>query len=194
MTHPSAEPYVTFEDFVAAEQDSETKHEWLDGVVYAMGGGTLEHSRLAGRMTAILSSKLAGRCTILTSDAMVYVRETDFATYPDASVVCGAMDVQRVLRNKKVIGEALTNPTILVEVLSESTESYDRGEKFAHYMRLASLREYVLVSQGEPYVEVFRRDGDEWVLRTAMAGQMLELTSQGIQIAVDAIYADPRKP
>jgi Uma2 family endonuclease len=189
MTHPSAEPYVTFEDFVAAEQDSETKHEWLDGVVYAMGGGTLEHSRLAGRMTAILSSKLAGRCTILTSDAMVYVRETDFATYPDASVVCGAMDVQRVLRNKKVIGEALTNPTILVEVLSESTESYDRGEKFAHYMRLASLREYVLVSQGEQRVEVFRRPKrrGRWEHELARAGETITLG--GEEVAVDEIYA-----
>ncbi len=184
------QPYVTFEDFVATELDNETKHEWLDGVVYAMAGGSIEHGRLATNMTAALRAKLAGRCTVLSSDVMVYVRETHLATYPDGSVVCGPIDVQRVVRNGKVIGEAITNPSILVEVLSESTESYDRGEKFAHCIRLASLREYVLVSQKEPRIEVFRRpDGrGHWEREVACRGETIIVG--GESIAVDEIYAD----
>jgi Uma2 family endonuclease len=185
---PSAQPYVTFEDFVASERDSEVKHEWLDGVVYAMAGGSVEHGRLATNMTAAPRAKLAGRCTVLSSDVMVYVRDTNLATYPDGSVACGPMDVQQVVRNGKVIGEALTNPSLLIEVLSESTEAYDRGEKFAHYMRLSSLREYVLVSQTERRIEVFRRPEGRghWAREVARGGE--SVTLGGERIAVDEIY------
>src|SRR5690606_3098241 len=104
----------------------------------------------------------------------------------DAVVVCGPN------RFSELDANAVTNPTVIVEVLSPSTEASDRGEKWRHYQRIPSLREYVLVSQGEPYIEVFRREGDEWVLRSATAGQLLELPSQGVQIPVDAIYVDPQ--
>jgi Uma2 family endonuclease len=186
---PSPQPYVSFEEFVASERDSETKHEWLDGVVYAMAGGTVEHGRLATNTTAALRAKLAGTCTVYSSDVMVYVRETNLATYPDGSVVCGPVDVQRVLRNGKVIGEAITNPTLVVEVLSDSTEIYDRGEKLAHYMRLPSLKEYVLVSQSERRVEVFRRPPGRghWEHEVARPGGSLTLASH--PISVDEIYA-----
>lgn len=184
----SAQPYVTFEDYVASQQRSETKHEWLDGVVYAMPGGSVEHGRLATKMTALLTAKLAGRCTVLSSDVMVYVRATNLATYPDGSVVCGAMDVQQVVRGGKFLGEALTNPTLVVEVLSESTESYDRGEKFAHYMRLPSLREYVLVSQAERRIEVFRRPEERGRWRSDVVRGGETVTLGGAQIAVDEVY------
>lgn len=185
---PSAQ-YVAFEDFVAREQGSEIKHEWLDGVVYAMVGGSVEHGRLATRMTAALTAKLAGRCTVLSSDVMVYVRETNLATYPDGTVVCGPLDVQKVMRGGKVAGEAIVNPTVLVEVLSDSTESYDRGEKFAHYMRLASLKEYVLVSQRERRIEVLRRPESRGHWESAAAGAGEAVTIAGATLAVDEIYA-----
>jgi Uma2 family endonuclease len=120
---------------------------------------------------------------------MVYVRETSLATYPDGSVVCGPVDVQQVLRNGKVIGEAITNPTLVVEVLSDSTETYDRGEKLAHYMRLPSLKEYVLVAQSERRVEVFRRPPGRghWEHEVARPGESLTLA--GHPISVDEIYA-----
>lgn len=186
---PSAEPYVTFEDFLVSERDRETKHEWLDGVVYAMAGGSVEHGRLATNLTAALRSKLAGRCTVLSSDVMLYVRETNLATYPDGSVVCGAVDVQRVVRGGKVIGEAITNPSLVLEVLSDSTESYDRGEKFAHYMRIPSLEAYVLLSQDARRVEVLRRpEGGRghWAHEVAGAGDELDLL--GARVRVDEIY------
>lgn len=180
---------MRFEDFLAAEQDDEIRHEWLDGVVYAMAGGSVEHGRLATRMTALLSAKRVEGCTVLSSDVMVYVRETNLATYPDGSVVCGSLDVERVVRNGKVIGEAITNPTVLIEVLSESTESYDRGEKFAHYMRLPSLQAYVLVAQDRPRVEVFvRPEGrGHWGHHLAGAGEHITLLGQ--DLPVDEIYA-----
>jgi len=185
----SPQPYVTFEDYVAQEQGNEVKHEWLDGVVYAMAGGTIEHGRLATKVAAALTAKLAGRCTVLSSDVMVYIRETNLATYPDGSVVCGPIDAQQVVRNGKVVGEAITNPTVIVEVLSDSTESYDRGEKFAHCMRLASLKEYVLVSQRDRRIEVLRRPSGRghWERVVGEAGSTI--TVQGVTLAVDEIYA-----
>lgn len=184
----SPEPYLSFEDFLAAEEAGDTKHEWLDGVVYAMAGGSVEHGRLATNMTAALRAKLAGRCTVLSSDVMLYVRETNLATYPDGSVVCGAVDVQKVVRNGKVIGEAITNPTVIVEVLSDSTESYDRGEKFAHYMRLGSLRAYVLVSQDVRRIEVFRRPAGRGHWQQEIAAQGQSVTLEDEIIRVDEVY------
>jgi Uma2 family endonuclease len=187
---PTQQPYITFEDFVSSEQGNETKHEWVDGIVYAMAGGSVEHGRLATKTTAILIARLAGRCTVFSSDVMLYVRETNLATYPDGSVVCGSLDVQKVMRNGKVIGEAITNPTLIIEVLSDSTESYDRGEKFAHYLRLASLKEYVLVRQDERYIEVFCRPDGRGHWRREVAGRGETLTLLGETFQVDAIY-DP---
>jgi Uma2 family endonuclease len=185
---PSPQAYVSFEDFVASERDSSTKHEWLDGVIYAMAGGSIEHGRVATNMTAALRAKLTGHCSVYSSDVMLYVRETHLATYPDGSVVCGVVDAQQVVRNGKVIGEAITNPTVIVEVLSDSTESYDRGEKFAHYMRLPSLDEYVLVSQDERCIEVFRRPKGRghWLREVARGGETVTLHGQSV--AVDEIY------
>jgi Uma2 family endonuclease len=117
------------------------------------------------------------------------VRETNLATYPDGSMVCGALDAQQVVRNGKVIGEAITNPTVVLEVLSDSTESYDRGEKFALYIRLPSLKEYVLVSQGERRIEVFRRPvgRGHWHREVVAGGDILIV--HGERFNVDEIYA-----
>ncbi len=176
--------YVSYDDFLASEQTSPVKHEWHDGVIYAMGGGSFEHGRLTINMGSILRAALADECVVCSSDVAIYVKETKFSTYPDASVVCGPPDLYRGQRD---IGEALLNPTILVEVLSPSTEKYDRGEKFAHYIRIPSLREYVLVSQEEPSIEVYRRPKrGHWIHEVAAAGETLELHSRAIH--VDDVY------
>ncbi|WP_394840196.1 Uma2 family endonuclease [Pendulispora rubella] len=178
--------YVSYEEYLELERDSLVKHEWLDGIVYAMGGGSTEHSRLALNMTAALKSALAGECVVFSSDAALYVRETKFSTYPNGSVVCGPRDLHR---GEKGIGEALLNPVLIVEVLSDSTEKYDRGEKFSHYLRIPTLQEYVLVSQHEPCIEVYRRPKrGHWAHETARAGETLQL--HGRTIAVDDIYRE----
>jgi Uma2 family endonuclease len=186
---PLPEGYVTFEDFVAKERESEVRHEWLDGIVSAMACGTIEHGRLATNWTAAMRTRLAGRCTVYSSDVMICVRETNLATYPDGSVVSGPPDAQQVIRIGKIIGEAITNPTVVLEVLSESTESYDRGEKFAHYIRLPSLTDYVLVSQAERRIEVFRRPAarGHWQREAAGAGQSVMV--RGEPLSVDDLYA-----
>jgi Uma2 family endonuclease len=185
----AAKRYVTYEEYLEAEQKSVTKHEWLDGVVYAMAGGSLEHSRLASKMNTALDTALAG-CVVFQSDAMIFVRATDLSTYADVVVVCGAVESQKVERNGRVLGEALLNPTVVVEVLSDSTEEYDRGEKFAHYMKINSLREYVLVSQSTPRIEVFRRpERGHWQRDEARAGGAIVI--HGATIHVDDIYRQP---
>jgi len=177
----------TYADYLELEAKSEQRYEFVDGVVYAMADGTPEHSRLAVALAAELRAALSSKgCAVYGSDLKLRIDATNRSTYADVVVICGPERIADIDPN------AVTNPTVIVEVLSPSTEASDRGEKWRHYQRLASLREYVLVSQGEPYVEVFRRDGDEWVLRTATAGQQLELPSQGVCVSVDAIYADPR--
>ena len=181
-----ASSYISYEEFLEAEQRSDTKHEWLDGVIYAMAGGSLEHSRLARNIGAALRVALRS-CDVFQSDAMTFVRATQLSTYADVAVVCGPVESQKIERNGRVVGEALLNPTVIVEVLSDSTEDYDRGEKFAHYMRIPSLKEYVLVSQGEARIEVFRRpERGHWVRDEAVAGCTIAIGSG--QIHVDDVY------
>jgi Uma2 family endonuclease len=182
----SAPSYASYEEYLEAEQKSAIKHEWLDGMIYAMAGGTLEHSRLASNMSTALKTAHA-RCEVFQSDAMLFVRATQLSTYADVTIVCGPIESQKVERNGRVLGEALLNPTVIVEVLSDSTEDYDRGEKFAHYMRIPSLKEYVLVSQDNPKIEVFRRpERGHWSHEEAGAGESIEIL--GHAIVVDDIY------
>ncbi|HEY4181328.1 MAG TPA: Uma2 family endonuclease [Kofleriaceae bacterium] len=178
---------VSYEQYVEDEVHGDTKHEWVHGVVYAMAGGSIEHSRLAANIGAALRAGLGG-CDVYQSDAMIFVVAADAATYADVAVVCGPTDVRRVAREGRTIGEALLNPTIVVEVLLEGTETYDRGEKFGYYMQIPSLREYVLVAQREACIEVFRRplEGGRWAHEKAGAGGSIAIS--GAPIAIDDIY------
>lgn len=176
---------LSYADYLAAEASSPVKHEFLRGVVWAMAGGTIEHGRLQAALVAALATALRGKpCVVLTSDVRVRVEATDRTTYPDVTVVCGKREVSPVDPN------AVTNPTMLVEVLSEGTERADRGEKFAHYRHLSSLREYVLVNTHERRIEVFRRSDASWTFTEATEGA-LRLTSLDVTLDVDAIYFDP---
>jgi len=177
---------VSYAEYLAFERSAETKHEFIDGLVVAMAGGTPEHSRLAMNVGVALMTALRGRrCSAFSSDLRVHVPATGRSTYPDVTVVCDER------RTAEVDPDAIVNPTVIVEVLSPTTEASDRGEKFSHYRRLESLQEYVLVSQDERRVEVYRREGDIWALRDYGAGQEIELASLDAQISVDEIYADP---
>ena len=176
----------TYAEYLALEAQSEEKHEWCDGLIYAMAGGTLEHSRLSSAVGRELGIALRGRpCTVFDSDLRLRAEATGRATYADVVVVCGER------RTHPEDEHALTNPTLIVEVLSKSTEASDRGEKFSHYRRMPSLQEYVLVAQDEVRIEVYRREGDTWVLREYVAGATVELASIDITLPVDAVYHDP---
>lgn len=142
----------TFADYLAMERDSEIKHEFDAGDILAMSGGTARHSALAAKIVTALEMSRAPGCTVFTSDMRVRVVATGRATYPDVSMVCGPIEYDP----EDAAHTTITNPVLLVEVLSVTTEKGDRGNKWMHYQRIFSLQEYVLVSQ-EARVEIFRR-------------------------------------
>ena len=192
MVDASVKPYVTFEDYFEAEQSSDVKHEWFNGSVYAMSRGTPEHARLSARIGRLIGNAVPPNCEVYSGDLMLYVAEAKLSTYADVSVVCGGLETITVKRHGKSFGEGVTNPIVIVEVLSESTERYDREEKFSYYRTLPSLREYVLVSQDERLIEMFRRpvqgsaSNDSWRGERAGAGGVV--TIHGCRIEVDAVY------
>lgn len=178
---------MSYVDFLRFEAASEGKHEWVDGVVYAMTRGTPEHARLAARMILRALGDLEG-CEPFTGDVAIFIAGAKQHTYADAVLVCGALEMKTVRdRNGKPIGEALTNPTVIVEVLSDSTERYDRDGKFEAYKKLPSLEQYILVWQDEKRVEVRTRNGGLWSAVQGGSGETILV--HGREVAVDAIYS-----
>ena len=174
----------TWQDYLLVEEASPIRHEFFDGEIYAMAGGTAEHAQLCVNITTALSTQLKGKpCRVFSSDLMVRVTESGLGTYPDASVVCGELEFDADTGRR-----TLLNPTVLVEVLSDSTEDYDRGAKFEHYQKLASLREFVLVSSTQKLIEVFRRSPSGWIHSVARDGGALQLASVDVTLAVDDLY------
>jgi Uma2 family endonuclease len=172
------------EEYLAFERASDEKHEYVDGEIFAMSGGTNEHSLLGSSIVRELGIALLDRpCYVHTSDMRIKVAASNRFFYPDVSVVYGAQVFGDEVR------DSVLNPKVIVEVLSDSTERYDRGEKFAHYRRVESLQEYVLASQKEPLVEHYSRQADGvWLYRALGPGEQLVLPSLGCAIAVDRIY------
>jgi len=172
------------EEYVALEQRLGVKHQYHAGQVFAMPGGSGPHSRLQINLAVEVDTRLRGTsCTTYSADFRVVVESADLATYPDLTIVCGP------LQRSKAFKHSCTNPTVLIEVLSPSTERYDRGAKFMQYRKLGSLREYVLVSQREAAAEVFRLENGHWVLYESRGdGAVLSLSSAGIEIPLRDLY------
>jgi Uma2 family endonuclease len=155
----ASQPGVTPQEYLARERVAETRSEYVGGRIHAMTGASREHNLIVGNVLAELRAQLRGRpCEVYTGDMRVKVSDTGTYTYPDVVALCGGPEFE----DAQV--DTLLNPAVIFEVLSESTERYDRGRKFAQYRRLGSLREYVLVSQDRVLVEHFARQGDVWVL------------------------------
>ncbi|HEV2719193.1 MAG TPA: Uma2 family endonuclease [Thermoanaerobaculia bacterium] len=177
---------VSLAEYLEMERLSETKHEYINGRVYAMSpGATSAHYRITMNLLRALLIQTDGRpCLVYTSDARVKVSPTGMYTYPDISALCG----EPRFENFKGV-DTLLNPSVLIEVLSPTTELHDRGAKFAHYGRLESVHDYVLVSQKQMRVEHFVRGDDEWRLSELRdPAAILRLVPIGCQIALDAIY------
>jgi Uma2 family endonuclease len=179
----------TYTDYVTFEESSNVKHEFLDGQIYAMAGGTPEHAALAAAVIGLLFSTLRGGPS-RSYDADLRVRTpSGLTTYPDVTVICGPPVLDTEDR------QAVTNPTLIVEVLSRSTEEYDRGDKFEHYRSMPSLQQYVLVAHRSRSVEVSTRGADgTWRSVVVGAGQIAALPAIGAQLDVDALFdaATPR--
>lgn len=175
---------VSEQDYLAFERAAEERHEYADGEIFAMSGGTWEHSLIAGNITGELrAALLERRCTAHGADMRIHIPSTKRYTYADALVVCGDPVFTDDVR------DTLVNPGVIVEVLSDSTEKYDRGDKFEQYQTIASLRDYVLVSQKKARVEHYRKQPDgTWVLRVTGPGDRVVLDSIGCELLVDRIY------
>lgn len=149
---PQSHHDYSFADYLTLERDSEIKHEFDAGEILAMSGGTARHSALAANIVIALGTTRPLGCTVFQSDMRVRIAATGRATYPDASMVCGPIEYEP----EDAARTTITNPVLLVEVLSVTTEKGDRGNKWMHYQRIPSLQEYVLVSQYSR-IEIFRR-------------------------------------
>lgn len=190
--------WISYAEYLERERVATTKNEYYAGEIFAMAGGSRRHNSITGNIFASLYAKLThAPCRPFLSDQRIRISQLDLGTYPDLSVVCGELE------GDKVDPEAITNPRVLVEVLSPSTESYDRGKKFDFYRQIDSLEEYVLVSQQEPIVERFKRQPNGDWLMTVYKGMeaTLNLTSiqtdlplQDIYRFVDWSVSEPAKP
>ena len=177
---------MTYEEYLELERASDTRHEFLDGAIFAMSGGSPQHALLTAEVTTELSIQLRGRpCRVYSGDLRIHVEKTGLSTYPDLSVFCQAL---QPAEPDPIAG---TNPIVLVEVLSATTEAYDRGTKFSHYRQIDSLQHYLLVSQREKRLELFTRaDGIGWTLTEAKSGESLLLSAIDCTLAVDDICRD----
>lgn len=155
---------MTEAEYLEFERNSDTKHEYLNGEVFAMTGASWEHNRIFGSTYLSLALQLRGKaCLVNPSDQRVKVTATGFYAYPDLSVICG---------EPKFAGnefDTIVNPMVIIEILSPSTEAYDRGVKFQHYRQIETLQDYLLISQDKPHIEGFARQGDgKWILTEAI--------------------------
>ncbi|MDP3153955.1 MAG: Uma2 family endonuclease [Archangium sp.] len=183
MVAPARLHRYLYEDYLLLEQHSQVRHEFLDGEIYAMAGGTPEHAALAASVLRHIGNQLPAGCRTYTSDLRIRISKSDLTTYPDGAVICGKVipAVEDPL--------AATNPKLLLEVTSPSTEAYDRGAKLEHYRGLEALREIVVVSHQERRVELHRRGVDgTWSVVAATGGQTIELESLGAKLDVSEIY------
>jgi Uma2 family endonuclease len=187
VTQPARQRF-TFREYVQLDQDLGYKHEYLNGAVWAMAGGSPEHAAVAGNVLTLLNNELRGRrCRPFTSDLRIRVRATGLATYPDASVVCDELEFDP----EDPKGHTVVNPQALVDVLSASTEEYGRGEKLQHYHQIESLNEVPLVAHDRCRVEIWRRQGNGWACETVSEQGSAKLLSLWCELPLAEIHRDP---
>lgn len=183
--HAALRPRYTFREYLEIEKRSGSlRHEYVAGDVFAMAAGSVEHAALAGAVVGLLFAHLrGGPCRVYGSDLGIWIEGADVATYADATVVCDPIE------RAPGTSSHVKNPRVIVEVLSPSTERYDREQKRLYYQSLPSLAEYVIVAQDRRRIEVWRREGGEWVRAVHDAGSRATLTSIGLELSVDELYA-----
>jgi Uma2 family endonuclease len=175
----------TYAEYVALEKESPTKHEFFDGEIYAIAGGSEDHSALAANVISALVNAVGDRaCRVHTSDLRIYVEAVGLATFSDASVICGELGQHPPSPEATAL-----NPVILVEVTSDSSEEYDTGPKLEAYQTISTLREYIIISHRERRITLYRRDdAGAWTMRAAIAGGRVTVPTLGAELNVDSIY------
>lgn len=187
----AAKVKITESEYLAREEVSEIRHEYYRGEVFAMAGGTPEHNRIKDNLAGELYMRFGeGECQSFTSDQRVKVDASTLYTYPDIAIVCGQPEFARSDRN------ALTNPQVIIEVLSPATELYDRTTKFEHYKKFVSLKEYLLIAQDKQFVESYQRQSDDtWVYKTFSESSIeLLFATLPIRVPMAKLYARVQFP
>jgi Uma2 family endonuclease len=188
MQLPTDKQLATIAEYFQYENAATSKHEYRDGEIVAMAGGSGEHSLITQNFGGELRQQLKGKpCRVYDSNLRMGIPGTPLYTYPDVSVICGPVKYDP----KDVSNQTATNPRVLVEVLSPSTEGYDRGEKFSKYRKIESLEEYVIVRQDAVQVESYYRQKDgTWVFSSVSGLEgKVQLTSVEAEVALAEIYA-----
>lgn len=182
----------TPEEYLRHERDATLRHEYYRGEIFAMSGGSPQHSLVIANVNREMGNALKGKpCRVFDSNLRVRIPRKTLYTYPDVSIICGKLEFDPIdLRQETVL-----NPAVIVEVLSPSTESWDRGGKFANYQQIDSLKHYLLVSASAAHVEIFSRQADGWLyVSETNPGAAIRLTALGIEIPMSEIYAGVEFP
>ena len=190
MASVAKKTYITPEEYLARERAAEYKSEYRDGQIYAMSGASRPHNLLAANLSRHLGNQLDGRgCELYIADMKVRIQRTGSYNYPDLVIVCGEP------RLEDRVSDTLLNPTVIVEILSPSTEVYDRGVKFADYREIESLSDYILVAQDKILIERYTRWEDGWVITFFRQNDdILRLPSIGCEVVFRDIYANIPMP
>ena len=180
--------YQSIKSYVEYEYSTEPKHEYERGEILMMSGGTINHGILCGNAYNELRSEIGKdtkNCTVIGSEVRIHIEKAESIVYPDAMVICGDIEVSEEDK------DAVINPILVVEVLSKSTESYDRGDKFYKYRQLVSLKEYILIDQAKAVVETFyKRENNIWeISRIAGLDQLIEIKSIGVNLKMEELYS-----
>ena len=186
MSSAASTPKLTAQEYLAIERDVEDKHEFYDGEMFAMGGASREHNLLVFNLGVTLGPQIRSRdCEAYLNDMRVHIALNNSCTYPDVVITC------KKPRFEDETLDTLTNPQVVIEVLSKSTEQFDRGTKFEYYRSIDSLMEYVLVAQDRKHIDHFLRQSDgSWLMREASGDTgVIELPSIGCQLSLADIYA-----
>jgi Uma2 family endonuclease len=175
-------PKLTPEEYFDWEEQQQIRHEYIDGEIYAMTGGTLNHSEIAINFSSIIRVHLRGSgCRVFNSDARVNIYKSNDYVYPDVSVSCDERD--------RSATKFLSHPCLIIEVLSASTEAYDRGDKFGLYRRSPSLQDYVLVSTNKIAINIYHKnDRDRWEISSYAAGDLVELGCINLTLPIEEIF------
>jgi Uma2 family endonuclease len=176
--------FLSPEQYLEIERAAEVRSEYLNGEMFAMSGASFRHSMIVNNLAAIMRAQVRGRCNYAATDLRLVVPATGLYTYPDLMVICGAVEFESDRQ------DVVKNPQFIVEVLSPSTASYDRGEKFLHYRSIPTLYDYVIVAQDSAHVEHYKRQADNsWLLREYTSLEdIFHIDSIRADIALSAVY------
>jgi Uma2 family endonuclease len=179
---------VSIKEYVSVEKEAEKKYEYHDGTISAMAGGTLEHGLICGNIFGEIRTALRNKksnCKPINSEVKLHVQSVNRFLYPDTMVICGEIE-----KSKDEIN-AVTNPILIVEVVSKSSASYDRGDKFYFYRQIETLQEYIIIEQEKALVEIYKRKGDLWkITRISGLECKIFLSSLDVEIDLVEVYRD----